>query len=317
MTSGIYAITHCDSGKFYIGSTVHIKKRWAFHRKQLRDGAHHSPKLQHAWNKYGAGAFEFSVLILCDRTQLLSYEQIALDEFSPAYNICKVAGSPLGTKRTAEQKALMSKQRAGRPHHAEWNANISSSLKGKTKSPQHRVSMSKAQTGKKHSPARIAAMISATTGLKRSAYARANMSMARKGKPVAPFTLSHRENLARGQRARKTRSRHDNYNITHAGETLCITDWSRRLGLSRQALRFRLERGWNIADALTVPVRKQIVRRGSAVAFNGEIKSVALWAKQFGVPKGTLHKRLDYGWTMERALTEPVRARKRSAEKIN
>jgi hypothetical protein len=45
-------------------------------------------------------------------------------------------------------------------------------------------------------------------------------------------------------------------NITFEGETLSVAQWSRRIGSSRQALRHRLERGWSIQDAITVPFTK-------------------------------------------------------------
>jgi group I intron endonuclease len=68
----------------------------------------HSRHLQPAWNKYGQGAFQFQVLILCDKPSLLLYEQIALDALSPEYNVLKVAGNSLGRKATRETKSKIS-----------------------------------------------------------------------------------------------------------------------------------------------------------------------------------------------------------------
>lgn len=42
------------------------------------------------------------------------------------------------------------------------------------------------------------------------------------------------------------------------------------------------------------------------ITFNGETHSVPEWAEKIGIPKYTLHKRLRSGWSVERALTEPV-----------
>ncbi len=58
----IYAITHLASGRRYIGSCLTPTRRWIEHRSRLKCQRHHCEHLQRAWNKYGAGAFEFSIL---------------------------------------------------------------------------------------------------------------------------------------------------------------------------------------------------------------------------------------------------------------
>lgn len=42
---------------------------------------------------------------------------------------------------------------------------------------------------------------------------------------------------------------------------------------------------------------------------NGETKSVTEWATQYGMAQNTLTMRLRLGWSIERALTQPVKAR--------
>lgn len=58
----IYGIIRRETGDAYVGSTVSLSERWSEHRRQLRRGEHHCRYLQRAWNKYGASAFDFSVL---------------------------------------------------------------------------------------------------------------------------------------------------------------------------------------------------------------------------------------------------------------
>lgn len=105
MKTGIYKIENTVTGKCYIGSALYFAARWSTHRHHLHQGRHHSRYLQRAWNKYGPDAFVFSKLIVCKREDLLFYEQLCLDAYKPAYNICRIAGSALGMKLSDEQKA--------------------------------------------------------------------------------------------------------------------------------------------------------------------------------------------------------------------
>lgn len=83
---GIYQIQCVVSGKSYVGSSKHIRRRWADHRRQLRLGTHRSPRLQQAWNKHGEDKFVFSILEECDRAVLFDREQHHIDAKKRDYN---------------------------------------------------------------------------------------------------------------------------------------------------------------------------------------------------------------------------------------
>jgi group I intron endonuclease len=104
MNTGVYLITCKPTSRQYVGSAVNIKRRWAVHLHQLRRGTHHSQVLQRAWTKYGPDAFEFRVVVVCAPESLLLYEQLLIDGLNPALNICRVAGSALGVRHTAETR---------------------------------------------------------------------------------------------------------------------------------------------------------------------------------------------------------------------
>lgn len=44
----------------------------------------------------------------------------------------------------------------------------------------------------------------------------------------------------------------NNRKLTFNGRTLCVSQWAIEVGLSREALRNRLNRGWSVEDALTI-----------------------------------------------------------------
>ncbi len=107
-------IRNTQSGSFYIGSAINIRGRWRSHLSQLRRNLNKCAKLQKAWNSYGEKSFVFEVLqAVEDPRELVPTEQLYLDLLSPKYNICKVAGSALGTRHSAETKRKMGDSRRG------------------------------------------------------------------------------------------------------------------------------------------------------------------------------------------------------------
>lgn len=103
--SGIYQIVNLVSGKSYVGSAVNIGNRLRAHLRDLEGGQHHSYKLQMAWNKYGAEAFEVRILEEVDKAKLLEREQYWMDILQPftnGYNIAPFANSTLGLRYSLE-----------------------------------------------------------------------------------------------------------------------------------------------------------------------------------------------------------------------
>ena len=197
--SGVYQIVNMVNGHRYIGSTANLRARKSNHWHVLRTGKHENAHLQHAWNKYGEGMFEFRVIGTCHVDDLLRMEQHLLDNCIHEYNIALTAGAAMkGRPKSAETRAKISAAHKGKRHSAETRAKISAAHKGKPLSAEHRAKMSEAQRRRRHSAETRAKMsearkdkpISAETRAKRaaaqkprSAETRAKISAARKGKP--------------------------------------------------------------------------------------------------------------------------------------
>lgn len=187
--SGIYAISHIDSRKMYIGSAVNIQRRFGQHVRALRNGSHVNGKLQSAWNKYGEDSFSFRPILICEKVSLIGYEQSVIDAYDSVgsgYNICPTAGSILGVKRTAETKAKMSASLMG-----------NKSAKGHKKSAEHRAALSAAHAGKIHSAEHRAANSAARVGKKLSPETCEKLSDARKGNTNALGTKQSAETIAK------------------------------------------------------------------------------------------------------------------------
>ena len=108
MTTGIYQIKNIINDKIYIGSAVNLYKRKIDHFSTLVKNTHHNNYLQKSYNKYGKDAFTFEVLFTCPKKDLIRLEQYHINNYNPEYNICRIAGSILGIKRSEETKKKQS-----------------------------------------------------------------------------------------------------------------------------------------------------------------------------------------------------------------
>lgn len=103
--SGIYKIqSKTKPDRVYIGSAIKIDKRWNIHLHHLRYNKHGNKRLQNHYNKYGEEDLVFSLLLECDKDELLMREQEFIDLYHPFFNICQKAGSPQGRVVSEETK---------------------------------------------------------------------------------------------------------------------------------------------------------------------------------------------------------------------
>lgn len=114
---GVYMIRLRLDKRMYVGSSVNVRKRVQNHLSALRKGAHHSPHLQRAWDKYGADMFEFVALGYYPREQLREKEQWWLDEATCAFNTSRTANSPVHTPAVREKISAACKAAWQRPDH--------------------------------------------------------------------------------------------------------------------------------------------------------------------------------------------------------
>ena len=154
MTIGIYKITNNVNGKFYIGSSNNIEKRWISHRYQLRHNKHSAVHLNRAWNKYGEDSFIFEILEETSQSDLLEAEQKYLDKYEPwnpdsGYNSCKVAGRPTGRRHSEKTKKLIGKAHKGKTITEESRERMRKSALKKPKiTEETRRRMSEAHKGR-------------------------------------------------------------------------------------------------------------------------------------------------------------------------
>jgi group I intron endonuclease len=168
--AGIYAITHLQSRKVYVGSARNLARRWLVHKSRLNVGSHYSNHLQLAWHKYGADAFEFSVLEYIDDVhKLVSREQHWLDalqavDSAHGHNSNPTAGSRLGAILSAESRHKIGAKKKGIPLCEELRAKLSAARTGRRMPAQTRLAISRAWIGREHTSDSKAKMSAAKKG---------------------------------------------------------------------------------------------------------------------------------------------------------
>lgn len=163
--AGVYKIESIiKPDRIYIGSTSNLYGRRAVHLHRLRNGTHHSKKLQRHFNKYGEADLIFCTLIECDVKELILEEQRRIDLYKPYFNVCRTAGSTLGLKpsvasnekrRTAFANRVYTKDQmekfssfAGKSHTEETKLKISLGNKNKRLSEETKAKISSSKKGK-------------------------------------------------------------------------------------------------------------------------------------------------------------------------
>lgn len=201
MKSGIYKITNLLNGKCYVGSARSLDSRWRRHSHDLAHGKHHSRKLQRAFDKYGASAFEFSVLEhVSDLAQLIIREQHwidALNAFKTGYNALPAAGSALGQVRSEETRAKL----RGRVIPAETRERMSAAKKGIVPAIALAAAIA-ANTGRPLSEDRKEKIRAANTGKRHTDETRRRLAEINTGKTYGPRSDELRARLSVIQRER-------------------------------------------------------------------------------------------------------------------
>lgn len=140
---GIYKIENTVNKKIYIGSCSNFNVRKGSHLCLLRQGKHHSIKLQRSFNKYGEDNFIISLIENCEKENLIIREQFYIDTLKPYYNICLKAGSTQGRVFTDSHKEKLSKSLTGKVR-TEVQKEYQRQIKiGKTHSKQTKEKVSK------------------------------------------------------------------------------------------------------------------------------------------------------------------------------
>lgn len=80
--TGIYKITCLVTNEVYIGQSTAIARRWATHKRELKNGIHYNKHLQRTYNKYGESNFTYEILEQCPKDKLNEREKFYIKMFN-------------------------------------------------------------------------------------------------------------------------------------------------------------------------------------------------------------------------------------------
>jgi len=159
-TPAIYGIFHIQSGRVYVGSAINLQNRWRRHRWELRSNRHNNQRLQRAWIKYGAEAFEFRIIEFVSPNNLIAREQFWMDKTNcvnqaKGFNILPKAHSGIGFRHTPETIARIKETKRNNPQvlSAESRRKISEAGRRRVIKDSTRAKLSASHLGFRHTQA--------------------------------------------------------------------------------------------------------------------------------------------------------------------
>lgn len=270
--AGVYEIVNTVTGDRYIGSSVNMRRRWSAHYCTLQRGrVSGSSILRRAWEKYGAEAFDFRVLLVCEPELTVLYEQICIDLYKPRYNIRKEAHSNRGIKFSDETN-----RKKGARY---WTRQVDGVV------------------GSIASLARHFGVVSGTIAAAR----------VKRGWPldaaVKTPPMGYSERGKKGQAVKRTQPPKGK-RYTVRGVTGTLRELVEHFGVSNyQRARVQVLRGWSVEDAVTTPADgSSKFKRYKVFGQEMTLKEIE---RKYGVSPSTVRSRLERGWDIERAVTTP------------
>ncbi len=190
---GIYGLRNTINGKWYVGQSVNVHKRWTEYSNYL---CPRQPKLFNALKKYGYDTFEKILLEECDNVDwILDYREMYwiryLGSFIHGYNCTEGGGGMRGRKMPAAERETRRQKALGR----KLSAATIEKLKNRVISNDTRKKMQISATGRTHSEytkQKISALQRGRPGKKHSADTIEKLRRISTGKKQSVETINKR-----------------------------------------------------------------------------------------------------------------------------
>ena len=142
----IYQIRNVLTDRVYVGLTINLNTRWAYHKRMLNKKSHDNKYLENAWHKYGQDHFVFEVLEEVDTIEELEDRELYyITSLPKVYNLLK-------EKHTQRSPSCPLNRSRGENHYRYGQA-VSEEVKekiSKTKKKQYKQGLEHGMKGKTH-----------------------------------------------------------------------------------------------------------------------------------------------------------------------
>ena len=140
--------------------------------------------------------------------------------------------------------------------------------------------------------------------------------------PLPPLKSAPRQKAKGKAKLRALPFERPERTYTFRGETMTLSAWAERTGLPVMILRNRATKGWSAERALMTPPKPaRRYRHGTEgersaytaetiLTHDGEALTLAAWADRLGCEPRIIVLRLGKGWSIARAVTQPVTRRR-------
>lgn len=101
----------------------------------------------------------------------------------------------------------------------------------------------------------------------------------------------------------QSRNKCNTHRLTFKGKTRSLSEWADKLKIPDHRIRQRINRGWSVSRALTVP---SLYSTRTVIEFDGRSLTIGQWARHINIHHSTLLSRLREGWSVHRSLKSPL-----------
>ena len=198
---GIYCIHNTVNDKKYIGQSVDVERRFKEHKLQLNGNYHKNSHLQSAWNKYGAGVFEFKIIAEdipieelddLERTFIGHYNTM-----SPNYGYNHEEGGNKNKSVSPQTRKKMSESSSGENHHFYGIKGENHPMYGRHHSEETKRKMRESHIGKTHSEESKRKMSEIKTGNNNHFYGRKHSEESKRKMRESHIGKTHSEETKR------------------------------------------------------------------------------------------------------------------------
>jgi hypothetical protein len=130
------------------------------------------------------------------------------------------------------------------------------------------------------------------------------------GDPPSKFTIERIDNNGNycpgncrwASRKEQANNKENSHIETYNEESLTISQWSEKTGMSKSVIINRLNRGWTFEKTITTPVKPFHKK----IEYKGKIQTVKEWSKELGFPDYIIRNRLNCcKWSVEKTFETP------------